>query len=161
MKKLLLYYRKERYFNNISFCCGAATKEKKNLLEKLIITMTATLAPITCPENNNLHTRCICGLCKVRCVCDLYSQQHGVPEGLFRRRECYPNPPDSNSINNVIPIVTRQSNTNRHGSNKVDRSEVVVEPGGMKVSSSNTMVVYSKIVQEQVGIKLINNINFI
>ena len=79
---------------------------------------------------------------------------------LFRFRECYLTPSDSN---NIVTFATPQSNTNHHGNPKVnsivDRSDIKVEHGGIKASSSNDVVVGSDRVKEEVCIKSINNID--
>ena len=54
--------------------------------------MAEKLTPRTCPECNLMPTQHICGLYFVNYVCDICSQQHGVPEGIFRCNKCALNP---------------------------------------------------------------------
>ena len=60
---------------------------------------------------------------KVRYVCDLCSQQYGVPKDLFRCRDCHLNPLDVNYIKNPNDITTPQPDTDHNENNKVNNTE--------------------------------------
>ena len=98
--------------------CVESTKEKK--LKKNINTMADKLTPRTWLECTNLlPTEHSCGLCFVNYVCDICSQQCGVPEGIFRCNECAPNPsnlPSNNADANIDDVATSWSRLSvQHG----------------------------------------------